>query len=206
MTTPADNGNPSPETSDEVTQSEAYKALEAQYKGLQRKLDKAQKTAARSIASEEQQTYMNLLNEKLDLVLSTLEDEDEDRSEKFSKFRDREKALRDATKKETQFLSEITTLEIENDVDFNDFPVAAAHWENGNFEKALAEFKANVSSTPEPEPESEPRVKPDAGTSTVNRDTPSRRSDLTAQYDEALAKGDIRGASRIVTELRKLES
>lgn len=208
MTSPADNESPNSETNDDVKQSPAYQELMAQYKGLQRKLDKAQKAASRSIASEEQQARLDILNEKLNLVLNSLESDDDERREAFEKFRQREKAITDSVREETSYLQQITNLEIEHDVDFNEFPVAAAHWENGNYKKAVEAFESELKtrevSTPDPEPE--PKVKPDAGKGTVAKDIPTRKTELLQRYDEAIAKGDVRASTRILVQLRELES
>ncbi len=210
MATSADNGAPTPETDSESYRTPEYTQLENQYKGLQRKLNRANEAVKRNIGSEELVAEVSAISQKVDALMEINADDDE-REAIIRSVQEQVKARQTEVGAETKVLQQIQDLEIEHDADFQSDPVAMAYWEAGAREKALEQFQSTLSTNDSP-PIDEPNegqtpqtTRIDTGRSTVSTDTPTRRNALMSAIDEAEKRRDIREMSRLAIQLNQLQ-
>ena len=119
--------------------------LTKQYKGLQRKLNKAIKQADSTITSEEVSAKVDLMGQSLNALLQSINESgmaSEQVSAVISEIRSQGDSAVEQLKLESKFQREIVGIEAESDFDFEDDEVATVLWESGKHEEAAKHFES----------------------------------------------------------------
>ena len=143
------NGNPNPEPN---TDAEANGTdWEAQYKGIQRTLERERKRNAAGVKTEELQATIDLMRQEFSgLTQAVSAIADEDTVALLQNLRAKADEAYAEIQEDTRNIQEIHELEAENDLFIEEVPEAAAHMENGNFEKAKEVIQREAANRPDP--------------------------------------------------------
>lgn len=130
---------------------EKFKSLDKQYKGVQRKLSKAQRTIDSRVQGEEVSARLDLVDQKFDTLLdlwSKTDVLDSSVVEAVKQIKNRGDSAKQHLGEETKALREIAELEVDSGVDFEEDEAAAIYWEKNDPVKAVEHFRKFVNKTP----------------------------------------------------------